>query len=337
MEESFAIFREANDAHVKICKGNLVLLQSNWNMNNIPSGYLISPWAKANEIYQIQGEMKILDIENLNSFLEGQNLQLQNTNQVSTSFDSFSTEVLSIQGQISLGNLEKAVASRVHVDEVDFNLGSIVNWYKQLLIQHETALVALVYTPSFGLWIGASPETLIQLEENELTTMSLAGTLTKENDQWSNKEKLEQSVTTKFILEIFNKLDLLAPLDTGIVESKSGKLRHLQSVFKVIINPELISQILMDFSPTPAVGGYPKEKAVEWINKEEDFQRELFTGFWGPKYNTTLKLNVNLRCAKITQNKQLFYAGCGINLGSDVLNEWNETSAKMKVTSDFRD
>lgn len=337
MEQSFAIFREANHAHVKICKGNLVLLQSNWNMNNIPSGYLISPWAKANEIYQIQGEIETIELEALETFIEEQNVHLENSNQDSTTFNVFSNEVLYIQKEISLGNFEKIVASRVNVDCIDYDKSKVSNWFRNLIDEHQSALVSLVYTPTFGFWIGASPETLIQLEDNELTTMSLAGTLTKENDQWTNKEKLEQSVTTKFILEIFNKLDLLAPLDTGIVESKSGKLRHLQSVFKVIINPELISQILMDFSPTPAVGGYPKEKAVQWINEHEDFKRELFTGFWGPKYNATLKLNVNLRCAKITQNKQLFYAGCGINLGSDVLNEWNETSAKMKVTSDFRD
>jgi isochorismate synthase len=273
----------------------------------------------------------------LETFIEEQNIHLENSDQDSTTFNVFSNEVLFIQKEISLGNFEKIVASRVNVDFVDYDKSKVSNWFRNLIDEHQSALVSLVYTPTFGFWIGASPETLIQLEDNELTTMSLAGTLTKENDHWTNKEKLEQSVTTKFILEIFNKLDLLAPLDTGIIESKSGKLRHLQSVFKVEINPDYISQILMEFSPTPAVGGYPKEKAVEWINKEEDFQRELFTGFWGPKYNTTLKLDVNLRCAKITQNKQLFYAGCGINLGSDVLNEWNETSAKMKVTSDFRD
>lgn len=337
MEESFAIFREANDAHVKICKGNLVLLQSNWNMNNIPSGYLISPWAKANEIYQIQGEIETYELEKLESFLEGQNLNLEISVQDSTAFEAFSNEVLLIQNEISLGHLEKVVASRILAEEEGFNISKISNWLRNLIDEHQSALVSLVYTPTFGLWIGASPETLIQLEENELTTMSLAGTLTKENDQWSNKEKLEQSVTTKFILEIFNKLGFLAPLDTEVIESKSGKLRHLQSVFKVKINPELIAEILIDFSPTPAVGGYPKEKAVQWINEHEDFQRELFAGFWGPKYNTTLSLNVNLRCAKITQNKQLFYAGCGINLGSEVRNEWNETSAKMKVTRDFRD
>ena len=337
MEESFAIFREANDAHVKICKGNLVLLQSNWNMNNIPSGYLISPWAKANEIYQIQGEIETYELEKLESFLEGQNLNLEISVQDSTAFEAFSNQVLLIQNEISLGHLEKVVASRILAEEEGFNISKISNWLRNLIDEHQSALVSLVYSPIFGLWIGASPETLIQLEENELTTMSLAGTLTKENDQWSNKEKLEQSVTTKFILEIFNKLGFLAPLDTEVIESKSGKLRHLQSVFKVKINPELISEILIDFSPTPAVGGYPKEKAVQWINEHEDFQRELFAGFWGPKYNPTLSLNVNLRCAKITQNKQLFYAGCGINLGSEVRNEWNETSAKMKVTSDFRD
>lgn len=336
MNQSFAIFREANSAQLKICIGDLMQFNSNWNLETIPTGYLISPWHNAENIYQIQGEFEILDIENLISFLEGQKLKLQDSNDISTTFDAFSKEVLSIQNQISLGKIEKAVASRVHVDEVNFNIGSIVNWYKQLLIQHETALVALVYTPNFGLWIGASPETLIQLNGNNLTTMSLAGTLTNDDDKWTQKEKLEQSVTSKFILETLNGFGTKASVETEIREIKSGTLRHLQSVFNVEILPQKIAEIVKEFSPTPAVAGYPKEKAIAWINQHEDFQRELFAGFWGPKVNSSLNLNVNLRCAKITKNQQLFYAGCGINSGSEVSKEWDETAAKMDATRKLR-
>lgn len=336
MPISFAIFREPNNAHLKICKGNLVQLPVKWDVNTIPDGYILSPWAKANEIFQIQGQIETYELENLVAFLEGQNLNLEFSSQDSTTFDAFSNEVLLIQSEISLGHLEKVVASRILTEEEDFNISKVSNWFGNLLNAHKIALVSLVYTPNFGLWIGASPETLIQLEGNVLTTMSLAGTLTNANENWSNKEKLEQSVTTKFILEKFNELGLVVPSETEISETQSGQLRHLQSVFKVEIQSSDVSNFLNSFSPTPAVGGYPKEEAVQWINKHENFQRELFAGFWGPKYNSILNLNVNLRCAKITQNKQLYYAGCGVNLESQVQKEWDETSAKMKVTSDFR-
>ncbi len=336
MPISFAIFREPNNAHLKICKGNLVQLPLNWDVNTISDGYILSPWAKASEIFQIQGQIETCELENLAAFLEGQNLNLEISSQDSTTFDAFSNEVLLIQNEISLGNLEKVVASRILAEEVDFNTLKVSNWFGNLLNNHKTALISLVYTPNFGLWIGASPETLIQLEGNVLTTMSLAGTLTNSSEKWSNKEKLEQSVTTKFILEKFNELGLEVPRETEIRETQSGQLRHLQSVFKVEIQTSDVSNFLNSFSPTPAVAGYPKEQAVQWINKHEDFQRELFAGFWGPKYNSILNLNVNLRCAKITQNKQLYYAGCGVNLESQVQKEWDETSAKMKVTSDFR-
>ena len=336
MNQSFAIFREANHEHLKICIGNLVQLNSNWNINSIPQGYLLSPWPSADKLFQIQGNIQNFEIENLISFLEGQKLQLQDSNDTSTTFDAFSKEVLSIQSQISLGNFEKAVASRVHVDEVHFDLSQIANWFKQLLQAHKSALVALVFTQEFGLWIGASPETLIQLNGTTLTTMSLAGTLTTESEEWTQKEKLEQSVTTKFILEIFKKFGLITPLETEIKETRSGELRHLQSVYKTEIKLDHLSEILSEFSPTPAVGGYPKDKAVAYLNGLEDFNRELFTGFWGPKYDSNMSLHVNLRCAKITNNQQLFYAGCGVNLGSEVQKEWDETAAKMNVTAQFR-
>ena len=94
-------------------------------------------------------------------------------------------------------------------------------------------------------------------------------------------------------------------------------------------------KLVKAISPTPAVGGYPQKESVEWLLKNELHNRELFTGFIGPKTNHKLLLLVNLRCAKITQNQPLYFAGCGVNSGSEVQKEWLETEAKMNVIRSY--
>jgi isochorismate synthase len=52
----------------------------------------------------------------------------------------------------------------------------------------------------FGTWIGATPEVLLSIENEEVKTISLAGTK-KSNDEsaWNAKEKEEQAIVTQFI------------------------------------------------------------------------------------------------------------------------------------------
>jgi isochorismate synthase len=122
---------------------------------------------------------------------------------------------------------------------------------------------------------------------------------------------------------------------TSIDESTSGSLRHLKSGFKMQIHVSNLLSLIESISPTPAVGGYPQEAAVRWLLENELHKRELFTGFIGPKTKNKLLLLVNLRCAKITQTQHLYFAGCGVNYGSDVQKEWLETEAKMNVIRSF--
>jgi isochorismate synthase len=101
------------------------------------------------------------------------------------------------------------------------------------------------------------------------------------------------------------------------------------------IESENVFKLIESLSPTPAVGGYPQKVAIQWLQENETYNRELFTGFIGPKFLDRLLLLVNLRCAKITQNQHLYYAGCGVNAGSETKKEWLETEAKMNVIRNY--
>jgi isochorismate synthase len=54
--------------------------------------------------------------------------------------------------------------------------------------------------PILGTWLGASPEKLLTVENNQATTVSLAGTREKSSSvPWSQKEYREQEIVTEYI------------------------------------------------------------------------------------------------------------------------------------------
>ena len=332
MSSGFAFFREPDSTTLQFCKGRVQFLPENWNLSQLIDGFFISPWSKSDEILLIQGEPKKCEPETVRTELLKIGEFLKKSSERSTDFADFEHQIIEIKRLISKGGIEKIVASRIEAESILFDHEQIYQWFLELLKNHQNALVALVYTPEFGLWMGATPEVLLQLDGEKLTTVSLAGTLVNQHEKWTDKEALEQSVTTRFIKQVLEKFGKNDSQSSEVLEVKSGNIRHLKSFFKVQIDPENIQNIIFALSPTPAVAGYPKDFAIQWLNETEGFNRSLFSGFWGMKSDDKLHLYVNLRCLQLTQNQHIFYAGCGINQGSDVSKEWIETEAKMNVT-----
>ncbi|MGC1632317.1 MAG: chorismate-binding protein, partial [Gelidibacter sp.] len=96
----------------------------------------------------------------------------------------------------------KVVLSRREViEKVEANPIAI---FKRLLQRYPTAFVYIWCHPKVGLWLGATPETLLSVRGNQLKTMSLAGTQAFEGSEdvvWKEKEKKEQQIVTDFIVE----------------------------------------------------------------------------------------------------------------------------------------
>jgi isochorismate synthase len=75
---------------------------------------------------------------------------------------------------IKSGEFKKVVLSRQEVVELrNFDLISI---FSKLLSQYQSALRYCFYHPKIGLWFGATPEQLLQVEDAVFKTVALAGT-----------------------------------------------------------------------------------------------------------------------------------------------------------------
>ena len=73
----------------------------------------------------------------------------------------------------------------------------------------------------------------------------------------------------------------------------------------------------------------PKNFAIDFIQKNEVFDRTYYSGFLG-EYNSNNQtdLFVNLRCLEVVNNAVNIYVGCGITKDSNPEMEFLETENK---------
>ena len=235
---------------------------------------------------------------------------------------------------IKEGVMQKVVVSRKIDAETKKDVFLI---FQDLLDAYPNALKYLWFHPKVGMWIGATPETLLKVEREFFSTTSLAGTLPVVDGVppvWTRKEIDEQQLVTDYILDkLSEKLSNLEKTKASTI--KAGKLWHLKSTITGSLKKEKgLDEILRALHPTPAICGMPKEISKEFILSNEGYDREFYTGFLGELNLTNTErthLFVNLRCMKLTDNKATIYVGGGITKDSTAEREWDETQHKSKT------
>lgn len=225
----------------------------------------------------------------------------------------------------------KVVISRKEV--LEGNNFSVVKVFKKLVSMYSGAMVYVWFHPKVGLWLGATPETLLKITENKFETMSLAGTQVFNgtmNVTWQPKELDEQQVVTDYIFT--NLQPIVSNISVRNVETiRAGSLLHLRTLILGNLKGS-ISELISALHPTPAVCGYPKKEAKQFIIDNEGYQRAFYTGFFGEvNIKKTSHLYVNLRCMEVEKSKVIIYVGGGVTLGSNSNEEWEETVAKSKI------
>jgi isochorismate synthase EntC len=183
--------------------------------------------------------------------------------------------------------------------------------------------------------MGATPENLLTVEGGVGKVMALAGTLTAAQSGWTDKERLEQTVTSRFIAEALESSGIVGAKESQMGELAMGNIKHLVSEWAFGGVSDRPWRLLEKLHPTPAVGGYPQHLACEWLKSNEGFDRGLYAGYLGWVGAQKSVFYVTLRCSKIVKNGYTLFAGCGVNAGSEVEVEWQETLAKMDLLGQY--
>jgi len=297
---------------------------------NDKTEFLFSPWNQTDTIFKLDDFKGAFNLGEAFTWIEASHKR--KINKENTSFDFFAKSIDKAKSEIQNSQFEKVVLAREKWIDIDLDLTELGTIFYSLCKAHPNAFVYLCSSGNWGTWMGASPETLINYDKGEVTTMSLAGTLFSQDEQWSPKENQEQKVTSHFIEQClnWNETD-----EVQIRELSQGQLRHLMSVYTKSWNVNDLPNLFLSLSPTPAVCGNPRQKALEFIGSAEGFNRDLYAGFIGLRKQDKLVTNVNLRCAEIGTNGVRLIAGCGINKDSDSEREWEESALKMRVIEEY--
>jgi isochorismate synthase len=236
-------------------------------------------------------------------------------------------------GKINHKMLKKVVVSRK--EEVEVANFDLLLTFKKLLKTYANAFVYVWFHPKVGLWLGATPETLLNISDHQFETMSLAGTQIFDADTivWKKKELEEQQLVTNFIENQLKTLTINLTVDkTETV--KAGGLLHLKTKVKGTLDSySSLKELIRALHPTPAVCGLPREKSRTFINQNEHYKRTFYTGFLGELNieNYHSSLFVNLRCMSINDSIATVFVGGGITKDSNENREWEETMAKAKT------
>lgn len=197
--------------------------------------------------------------------------------------------------------------------------------------------------------IGASPELLISRRGNRIVANPLAGSEPRSSDPHIDKARADRLLVSpkdryEHALVIDAVAKALAPFCSELNVPAEPSLIHTPTLWHLstfiegeLINPETSSlELALAMHPTPAVCGFPTDKARTAIAELEGYDRGLFTGMVGwCDSSGDGEWVVTIRCAEVAQPTQIekgsirLYAGAGVVAGSDPEKELRETGAKF--------
>lgn len=200
----------------------------------------------------------------------------------------------------------------------------------------------LIQKDSETSFIGATPERLASFRDGKFTTEGLAGSIPRGRSAMedaslaltllkSQKDQEEHRYVVKAIGDSLQKYSKSIDHPFQPFVKKLQNVQHLFTPIKASIREGVqIHELISELHPTPAVGGFPKEKAVPYIHEIEQIDRGWYASPVG-WFNLSGygEFAVAIRSALLHKNRAELFAGCGIVADSDPDKEWKETLLKF--------
>ena len=248
-------------------------------------------------------------------------------------FSAYSAQFKEMMKALNKGEIQKVILSRtIKISQPLIN--EIPEIFCRMLHQYPKAFTYLVASPQTGIWMGVSPELLFSRQDGICTTVSLAGTRSRDAAEasWTQKEVEEQGLVSNYIDNLLKAFEVTRYHKEGPYIIKAGNLTHLKTIYAFENGASFkLAQFVEALHPTPALCGEPKEKAMNLIQQVEKHGRHFYGGFLGPINHNSINLYVNIRCMKIDPSHSTLFAGGGLTRQSVLQSEWNETILKSNT------
>lgn len=258
------------------------------------------------------------------------------------SFEKWSAMIGSAVSAMRRVALNKVVLSRVC--EIRFDDLVDVDGALAYLNEAYTGCYRFLFEPIPRLaFFGATPELLIAVEGDQINTMALAGTIKRGETSVDDdalaatiladpKERYEHQLVVDGVRERLTPLttQLKIGAEPGILRLKN--LQHLYTpVSGTLREKSGVLPLVETMHPTPALGGQPREAALEFIRRAEPVPRGWYAspvGWIDSKLDGTFAVAIR---SAVSQNERVWlYAGAGIVADSTPQREWDETALKFK-------
>jgi salicylate biosynthesis isochorismate synthase len=191
-------------------------------------------------------------------------------------------------------------------------------------------------------FLAASPELLVRREGQRASTVALAGSIGRSADPAvddhlgerllrSDKDREENAIVARAIARVLQPHSVWVAAAPEPAVIKVANIQHLATPIRAqLASPRDALELAGLLHPTPAVGGDPRERAVELIPALEGFDRGWYAGGVGWTDSTgDGEFCVSLRCALLRGPMARLYAGCGIVRDSEPASELAETEIKF--------
>lgn len=348
----FAIYRKpySNRIHLIIQKEKESSVLPCFDEMNSQKGFLLCPYqlSKQQPAVVIAPDIYLIGKDQINAFAN--DYMAKNTSdddtceypysevslQKETSIEEYRKMFSRFQAVVRAENIRKLVLSRVKI--LTRRHSDISQIFHKALEQLPHAFVYLAYTKQSGVWLGGTPELLVAQREGAYHTTALAGTqsvadVCRDDFMWDHKNIEEQAVVADYMRGLLSGFSL-SFRESATHTVYAGNVAHLKTDFSTTSSIKNIplGDFLRQIHPSPAVCGFPKREAFDFILQHETHSREFYSGFVGElNMDGMTDLYVNLRCMKILSPYYVLFAGGGILSGSECELEWEETEVKMHL------
>lgn len=193
------------------------------------------------------------------------------------------------------------------------------------------------------MFFGATPERLVEISDGRAYSACVAGSIkrgkTAQEDQQlgesllrDRKNREEHQYVVDMITEVFNEFCTELQVNAA---PKLLKVRDIQHLFTPVegklANAATIFQLVEALHPTPALGGVPRQTALEMIRREEQMDRGFYAGPIGwVDASGNGEFAVAIRSGLLSGKDAFLYAGGGIVADSTPAEEYAETWVKFR-------
>lgn len=259
--------------------------------------------------------------------------------------EDWTSTVEELRDRIADGQFRKVVLAHSLRVDLDRSLETL-ECVERLREMNPDSYICLVQPTNDVMFMAATPERLVERRGAQIHTDALAGSTrrgqTNTDDERlstalkdDSKEALEHDLVVQTIRDDLESLGA----EVSVRDRRIQRLRSVQHLHTPIEahhpgRPHALD-VMNALHPTPAVGGLPRQPALEALRESETFDRGWYAapvGWFDATGDGTFAIGI--RSAVLRDQTARLFAGAGIVEESDPDAEWEELQLKYRPVLD---